>query len=180
LLSLTGGTPYHLQAGGVAFNQVGLNFTDYGHLVLNVTPPGSTHDSDGDGCSDTEELGVASSLGGDRDPLRRWDFYDVPAPPLTAAAPGSTSDDAVSLLDVAAVLSYFGTTAANPDDSYGNGARYGSDWNGNGLPDGQEYDRSPSAIAPKPWRSGPPDGAVSLEDAAVALLQFGHGCSDPP
>jgi polyvinyl alcohol dehydrogenase (cytochrome) len=36
-------------------------------------------DSDGDGCSDTEENGTVPALGGLRDPQNPWDFYDVNA-----------------------------------------------------------------------------------------------------
>jgi hypothetical protein len=137
------------------------------------------HDEDGDGCSDTEEAGTNPIQGGDRDPASPWDFYDVPAPPLMGAAPNGTRDRAVSLTDVATVLFYFGTTADDPAVPNANGAIYGSDWNDNTVFDGQEYDRTPSVVPEKPWRSGPPDGATSLGDAAVALLQFGHDCDAP-
>jgi hypothetical protein len=40
-------------------------------------PPAGAVDSDGDGCSDTEERGTNIALGGRRDPANRWDFYDV-------------------------------------------------------------------------------------------------------
>ena len=36
-------------------------------------------DGDGDGCTDAEERGHTTQLGGNRDPLSPWDFYDVDA-----------------------------------------------------------------------------------------------------
>jgi alpha-tubulin suppressor-like RCC1 family protein len=42
-------------------------------------PTATGLDTDGDGCSDNEEYGGAPALGGLRDPLNRWDFYDVNA-----------------------------------------------------------------------------------------------------
>jgi sugar lactone lactonase YvrE len=142
-------------------------------------------DTDGDQCADSEEgAALPPNFGGDRnakfDGLGQWDFFDVPAPPLTASAANGARDGAVSLTDVASVLFYFGTTVESPNDPNANGVSYGSDWNGNLVLDGAEYDRTPSTIPAKPWRSGAPDGAVSLSDAAVALLQFGHDCMAPP
>ena len=43
--------------------------------------------------------------------------------------------------------------------------------------DGQEYDRTPGGIAGQPWRSGAPNGAVSIQDALVALNQVGTNCT---
>ena len=61
----------------------------------------------------------------------------------------------------------------------GNGAIYGSDFNANGITDGQEYDRTIPNSA-KPYRSGPPSGAVQIGDAIVALNQVGANCTAPP
>jgi hypothetical protein len=143
----------------------------------------SDADSDDDGCADGREvrtLAFTPAIGGDRDPVSGADFFDVPAPPLTSSAPGGAHDKAVSLIDVAAVLYYFGAIVEDPAEPNGNGAKYGTDWNANLVLDGAEYDRTASVLTGKPWRSGPPDGAVSLTDAAVALLQFGHDCTAPP
>jgi hypothetical protein len=146
-------------------------------LTATVTPPPDPTDTDGDGCSDAEENGPNPAFGGDRDALSPWDFYDVPAPPLSPSFPNAARDQVVSLNDAAAVLQYFGTTAESPAEFNDNGLAYGSDWNENGVADGREYDRLPSADAMSPWRSGPPSGDVSLEDVAVGLFQFGHICS---
>jgi hypothetical protein len=136
-----------------------------------------TPDSDGDGCADGQESGVDAQIGGDRDPTSSWDFYDVPSPALSAAFPNAERDRSISLNDAAATLIYFGTTADNPSGVNSNGVGYGTDWNTNGVADGREYDRSPGLLPAKPWRSGPPNDAVSLQDVALVLLQFGHTCS---
>jgi len=56
-------------------------------------------DTDGDGCVDGREARVASfapNMGGDRDPLNPWDFYDV------------DSSRSVGLMDTLLILSHFG------------------------------------------------------------------------
>jgi hypothetical protein len=58
-------------------------------------------DTDGDGCADSEELGSNPTLGGQRDPLNRWDFYDL------------TGDAEVDLSDTLAVLQKFGCNPGN-------------------------------------------------------------------
>jgi hypothetical protein len=67
-------------------------------------------DSDGDGCSDSQELGDSPLAGGLRDPGNAWDFFDV------------TSDRTVDLLDALSVLQWFGSApgapAANAHDRY--------------------------------------------------------------
>jgi hypothetical protein len=95
--------------------------------------------------------------------------------------------------DVAAVLFYVGTTSARPTTLNNRGVTYGSlkdgDWfnsaTGMLYPDGltnsgdwvgRRYDRTPSTIPGKPYRSGPPNGSVSLSDVAVALSQVGDSC----
>lgn len=154
--------------------------------VCEATPYGTNPtipDTDSDSCLDGVEIRILTytvQQGGDRNPVSPSDFFDTPTPPLTATSTGGTRDGAVSLTDVASVLFYFGTTADNPSEANTNGVSYGTDWNGNTTLDGEEYDRAPSTNMAKPWRSGPPDGAVSLQDAAVSLLQFGSDCNSPP
>ncbi len=115
-------------------------------------------DDDGDGCRSTTEptLGL--------DPQNPWDFYSVPVPALFAAPnPRLVFKDAVvTATDAQVVFAYYkagakaGTTV------------YEQDLNGNGTPDGMEYDRS--VIGPA--KSGPPDGAVSAQEAQLALAQY--------
>ena len=73
-----------------------------------------------------------------------------------------------------AIVSYIGTSAGAAN---ANGAKYGTDLNGNGVNDGYEYDRTPSTVAGKPWRTGSPDGVVSIADALVSLSSIGDACA---
>ena len=41
---------------------------------------------------------------------------------------------------------------------------------------GRQYDRSPSTTPGMNWRSGPPSGSVSIQDALLALNQVGDVC----
>jgi parallel beta-helix repeat protein len=132
-------------------------------------------DTDGDGCSDGEEVGLNHLLGGDRDPLSPWDFFDVPTGALTVGSPGGTRNKVVNINDVIAIVFYIGTFNNGPANT--NGVDYDTDLNSNLSKDGREYDRTPSMTVGKPWRSGPPNGAVSINDAIVALNQIGNNCS---
>jgi len=135
-------------------------------------------DTDDDGCFDGREVRVLTftpQQGGDRDPLSGWDFADVPAPALQPGQTSGVRNGTVTLGDVLAALLYVGTTdggAAN-----GAGVDYDTDLNANTIEDGAEYDRTPSIVPAKPWRSGAPDGIVSLSDALVILAQAGHSCA---
>ena len=84
----------------------------------------------------------------------------------------SVRNNGVSLQDVGTVLAYVGRTAANP--------AYTQDNNGDGIADGQQLDRTASAAPSKLWRSGPPNGGISLQDVGVALAQVGSACQPPP
>jgi subtilisin family serine protease len=129
-------------------------------------------DSDGDGCSDQEELGSNPTLGGQRDPLDPWDFYDVPVPTLHAGGSTDNRDKAISIgSDVLAVLDYTGTSEGGP--ASGLGISYDEDMDGDTVKDGRAYDRSLGTA----W-SGPPNGSVSIgEDVLLVLDQAGHSCA---
>jgi hypothetical protein len=137
-------------------------------------------DTDTDGCADGEEFKTAQSQGGLRNPTDLNDFFDVPTPangpngadgkPTLGAA--AVRNKAIALTDVGVVLAYVGRLSTNP--------AYTADNNGDGLMDGAQLDRAPSMIPGKPWRSGAPNGAVSLQDVGVNLAQVGHNCSPAP
>ena len=141
-----------------------------------VTTQGAP-DADGDGCSDARELGSNHVAGGDRDPSNPWDFFDVPTPVLLPSVTSGTRNHSISIQDTIAVLAYIGTSAGSPTHANANGAKYGTDLNGNGINDGYEYDRTPSTVAGKPWRTGAPDGVVSIADALVSLSSIGDACA---
>ncbi len=79
----------------------------------------------------------------------------------------------MSIEDVIAILLYIGKQGGAPN---ANGVSYDADLNANGIADGREYDRLPSTTPGKPWRSAAPSGAVSIQDAIVALQQVGAAC----
>ena len=147
-------------------------------MTFSVQPwatPGQ--DADGDGCPDLRELGADWHTGGQRDPNNVWDFFDVPVPVLLPGNTTGTRNKAISISDVIAILSYVGTSSANASQPNGNGATYGSDLNANGVTDGAEYDRTAGGFAGQSWRSGAPNGAVSIADAIVDLNQVGTNCN---
>jgi sugar lactone lactonase YvrE len=138
----------------------------------------SNPDTDGDGCLDGREvrtLTYTHQQGGDRDPLNPNDFFDVPVPALTPSNTTGTRNKAVSIADVIAILTYIGTYDTGPANA--NAVSYNTDLNANSIPDGREYDRTPSTDPSKPWRSAAPNGAVSIGDALVALNQVGDNCN---
>jgi hypothetical protein len=52
-----------------------------------------------------------------------------------------------------------------------------ADYDGNGVADGVQYDRTRSANPAEPWRSGPPDDGIGVTGDVVAMLaQVGHDC----
>ncbi len=131
-------------------------------------------DSDGDGCRDSRETGANQLTGGLRNPLLRWDFFDVPNPALSIN-PAAPRNKVISIADAIAALAYIGTFVGGPPN--GNGANYNTDLNLNLWLDGEEYDRTPSIFAGQPWRVGPPNGAVTIGDALLLLNSIGHNCS---
>ena len=134
-------------------------------------------DNDNDGCTNTKEGGADWHTGGQRDGTSPWDFADMPVPALLPTATTGVRNRFVTLADVLADLTYVGTSAGNPNTANANGAKYGSDINGNGVIDGKEYDRTPSSNPAELWRSGAPNGFVTLADVLVVLAQVGTNCS---
>lgn len=140
-----------------------------------------TADSDGDGCTDIQETGDSVTLGGRRNPNDAYDFYDVPAPAYQDPTPNGPRNRAVNVADVVAVLKYVGTFDNGPPN--GNGVDYDStkdgDWNGDtviteaGDQVGLRYDRSTTPLL---YLSGPPNGAINVQDVTLVLAQVGHTC----
>jgi N-acetylneuraminic acid mutarotase len=165
----------HLSAYALFDCRTGMADTD-GDALGNVCDI----DDDDDGCSDFEEQAGNQSLGGLRDPLDRWDFFDVPAPagPALGAdgkpilTPASARNTVVTLQDVGVILAYVGRVTTN--------SAYTADNNGDGYSDGEQMDRTLSSYIGQPWRSGPPNGGVSLQDVGIALTQVGNTCFAAP
>jgi hypothetical protein len=110
----------------------------------------SNPDTDADGCRDGQEVGSNPSLGGDRNPLEFWDFYDVDNGSKTG-----TRDRTIDFRDTFFILDHFGH---NGIDSFDN------------LLDRATLDTL------KPWRASEANNGVTLVDAMANLKSFGHHC----
>jgi len=118
-------------------------------------------DTDGDKCGDAKERPQGLN------PTNPWDFYTVPIPAL-AFAPDphkAVTDKLVSASDAQVVFAYFKAGAMKGKPIYD------QDLDGNGVPDGRQYDRRTVG----PAQSGAPDGAVSAQDAQLAFAEMKRG-----
>ncbi len=118
-------------------------------------------DTDEDGCGDGVEVASASEVGGGRDPLSFWDFFDTP----DAA---NVRDRAVSVNDLARIVARFGSTGGPAIDPLSPPPASGYH---------PAFDRSPPPAGHDAWDAGPPNGAIAIADIALAVLQFGHTCA---
>jgi len=159
--------------------------TDVDEVEIYLTNPLDT-DTDDDGCAESEELPGAPApkpgSTGPYDPLAWYDFYDVPVPAYPDPTPNGTRNKAIAMDDVLAVLFYTGTspTGACGDNPNANGVDYDCDKDGDTVPDGRDYDRTPGPEPNPPWDAGPPNGAVAMDDVLAVLAQTGLDCSGPP
>ena len=112
--SVVAGATYRIQVGGVRGAS--------GLLRVQLT---AADDTDGDGCTDVRELGDAELLGGRRDPLNRWDFYDVN---------GTRKVDAV---DINLVRANFNGLGPTPSEDVIYDRRVGTQVWAPGAPDGK-------------------------------------------
>lgn len=126
-------------------------------------------DTDADGCADGEEVGPNKSLGGQRDPLNYYDFYDITNITMVIGA----NDRVVSVFDLQMVLLWGGAYEGGPPNS--NGKDYDDDGNGNAIPDGQEIDYAGATG----FATGP-DGAISVFDLQQVLNEGGDSCVAAP
>jgi hypothetical protein len=125
-------------------------------------------DTDLDGCADSEEPGPDETLGGLRDPLNFWDFFDV----WQQTAPGSgiwVRDQVVDVDEIFAIVARIFTVGVPGDPLIAPAAKttYHSD-----------YDRT--FAGPDPWDLGPADGVIAIDEIFWAAAQFAHGCAAPP
>ncbi|MGB2694264.1 MAG: flexitail domain-containing putative surface protein [Dehalococcoidia bacterium] len=118
-------------------------------------------DSDLDGCSDERENGSNPALGGGRNYLKFWDFFDTPD--------GSNAKDKIiSVGDIFRVVGRFGTNGNAGIDPL--------------LPPPASgyhtaFDRSPPATGGHAWEINAADGSISVGDILFSVNQFGHSCS---
>jgi hypothetical protein len=114
-------------------------------------------DEDGDGCTNSTEIGSDEALGGRRNPMNPWDFYDV------------TGDGVVNIPDgIMAVARAFGPST---------GPAYSPLLDRRPPPSaGVEPDPGKR----EPWDLGPPDGTINFSgDILGVAAQFGHVCPRP-
>jgi acetyl esterase/lipase len=105
-------------------------------------------DTDADGCWDSKEAGPDETLGGLRDHLNPWDYFNP------------TNDGQNRVDDILAVVDHYFVSAGEP-----------------GYEDGR-YDRSAIPETPtQPWRLGPPDGQVLVDDILHVLNSYFHDCA---
>jgi subtilisin family serine protease len=108
-------------------------------------------DTDGDGCSNIEELGSQAGLGGMRNPLDPNDYYDI------------DNNQIIDLFnDIFGVAAGFGTAPGEPGYS-------------------AVLDRSAAPPGTDVWHMGPPDGTINLfTDIFGVASQFGANCTAAP
>jgi hypothetical protein len=123
-----------------------------------------TGDTDGDGCSDMQENGPDATLGGLRDYLNFWDFFDP------------DMDGSVAFGDFLLLVQHFGTNDAGgtaPINRNSDPLTTPDPGSGNYHP---LFDRG-AVLGPNPWNVGPPDGAIGFGDFLAFVSQFGHTCA---
>ena len=132
-----------------------------GMNISSVPLVNQAEDTDGDGCTDFQELSGNVGTGGLRDPYNGNDFFDP------------NKDGSITTVDIFAVAAKFGATA-------GEGPPYNPNFDRGGLlPDGDGYDDPDSALdgpGPSVWNQKAPDGAIAIPDIFATAAQFGHAC----
>jgi len=127
-------------------------------------------DTDGDGCQDMQENGPNPSLGGRRDYLNFWDFFDVPAgePPAR--------NKIVTVGDIGAVVARFGAfrvPAPTEAQALAEALTPPAAMTGYHT----SADRGGSIPGQNVWNLLPPDGQISVGDIGAVVAQFGHSCA---
>ena len=133
-------------------------------------------DSDLDGCTNAQELAPKSNaaLGGGRDPLYFWDFFDVWTHPFDQPT-AWVRDKVINVPgDIIGVISRFGPgTAQSKEDALAAALTPPASSSGYHA----AFDRGP-VIGPNNWNRAPADGAINIPDDILGVaVQFGHNCS---
>lgn len=132
--------------------------------------PPTDLDSDGDGCTDAQELGPDPKLGGRRDPYNFWDFFDVPN------ADG-VRDGRIGLMgDILRVAARLGVTDSDGTASINRHSDPLSPVPADVRTYHPAFDRSRAANGTDAWDLGPPDGTINLFDVLGVVMQYGHHC----
>jgi hypothetical protein len=137
---------------------------------------GDDPDDDNDGCADEAEVSIDAATGGLRNRHNLWDFYDVPAgSPLSR-------DRAISVADIASLVSRFGSNDSSPGTFDRNSDPLSAPsppLTPSGLRQNYHpaYDRGGSVSGMNPWNLLPADGVISVGDIGAVVAQFGHSCA---
>ena len=152
-----------------------LNIPNVSSIKINcVAKQPEPGDTDQDGCSDQAENGPNPRLGGQRDYLYFWDFYDVWTHPL-GDPQGWERNKVINILDILAVGKRFGSGPLPP-------AKPQAVLDALTPPVSDSayhiaYDRGP-LVGPDAWDKGPPDGSINIVDDILGVAgQFGHDCT---
>jgi hypothetical protein len=121
--------------------------TDGSEIIIHGTSA-FVVDTDGDGCKEAREVGMNQSLGGRRDPLNPWDYFN----PEKIYTPYTQT-----VADILRVVNQYNKNMGNP--------LYTAETDRTGIPNAY------------PWSLGPPNGTQTVEDILAAVKQFGHNCA---
>jgi hypothetical protein len=147
-------------------------------------PPGVTatptkqpapFDTDQDGCTDVAENGPNANVGGRRNYLSFWDFYDVWTHP--AGQPNVwVRDGAINATgDILGVANRFGPGPVPPAKAVAQAQALVPPVSDTGYH--IAFDRGPQ-IGADPWDLAPPDGVITVaQDMVGVAAQFGHLCN---
>jgi hypothetical protein len=129
----------------------------------------STNNMVGDGCNDSDEIGLGNGFPAVIGSLDQWMFYDVPVPALFSAANPKAVYRTSGVLSGGMAQAVFGY--AKKGSKLGT-LEYNQDLNQNNVMDGVEYDRT--TVAGVAY-AGPPDGVITGTDAQKAFAQVKLG-----
>ena len=141
-------------------------------ITQTPTKQPSPGDTDLDGCEDVVENGPDEALGGQRNFVYFWDFYDVWTHPAGDPV-GWERNKVINVFDILGVALRFGP---GPELSKIEAFLFAL-----APPAGESgyhagYDRGP-LVGPNPWDRGPPDASINIVDDILGVAaQFGHSC----
>jgi hypothetical protein len=148
-------------------------------VPVQTSEQGKNIDSDGDNCTDKQELGNVGASGGLRDPYNIGDFMSV----HTGPAANLAKDKVVSVADISATVARFGandsggTTKINRNTNpktrpFGTGYHPSYD-RGGPIPNGGV---AGSISRQTPATTGSGAGSVTVSDISAVVAQFGASC----
>lgn len=123
-------------------------------------------DTDRDGCTDTEEMGLNNMLGGQRNRLLFWDFFDTPNGAALAR------DKVITIGDITAVVARFGASgspALDPLTTPAPAPAYHT-----------AFDRTDDPGSTDRWKLLGPNGSLTIADVVLEVSQFGTTCAPNP